>query len=81
MTIPGATWEFSVGASRSASSAVDNLPWRGFGKIRGDERDIDDGKYGMDEGQGRPRGGVSHAADAGGEERMIDILKQFGRKQ
>ena len=57
------------------SSAVDNLPWRGFGKIRGDERDIDDGKYGMDEGQGRPRGGVSHAADAGGEERMIDILK------
>ena len=52
MTIPDATWEFRVGASRSASSAVDNLPWHGFGKIRGDERDIDDGKYGMDEGQG-----------------------------
>ena len=50
MTIPDATWEFRVGASRSASSVVDNLPWRGFGKIRGDERDIDDGKYGMDEG-------------------------------
>ena len=33
----------------SASSAVDNLPWHGFGKIRGDERDIDDGKYGMDD--------------------------------
>ena len=29
--------------------AVDNLPWHGFGKIRGDERDIDDGKYGMDD--------------------------------
>ena len=38
-------------------------------------RGIDDGKYGMDEGQGRSRGGVVHAADAGGEERMIDILK------
>ena len=50
MTIPDATWEFRVGASRSASSAVDNLPWHGFGKIRSDERDIDDGKYGMDEG-------------------------------
>ena len=49
MTISDATWEFRVGASRSASSAVDNLPWHGFGKIRGDERDIDDGKYGMDE--------------------------------
>ena len=70
-----------VGASRSASSAVDNLPWHGFGKIRGDERGIDDGKYSMDEGQGRLRGGVGHAADAGSEERMIDILKQFGRKQ
>ena len=81
MTIPDAIWEFRVGASRSAFSAVDNLPWHGFGKICGDERGIDDGKYGMDEGQGRPRGGVGHAADAGGEERMIDILKQFGRKQ
>ena len=30
-------------------SVVDNLPWHGFGKIRGDERDIDDGKYGMDD--------------------------------
>ena len=65
----------------SVSSAVENLSWHGFGKICGDERGIDDGKYGMDEGQGRPRGGVGHAADAGGEERMIDILKQFGRKQ
>ena len=34
-------------------SAVDNLPWHGFGKICGDERDIDDGKYGMDEGPTR----------------------------
>ena len=33
----------------SSPSAVDNLPWHGFGKIRGDERDIDDGKYGMDD--------------------------------
>ena len=33
----------------SSLSAVDNLPWHGFGKICGDERDIDDGKYGMDE--------------------------------
>ena len=33
----------------SASSAVANLQWHGFGKIRGDERDIDDGKYGMDD--------------------------------
>ena len=49
MTIPDATWEFRVGASRSASSVVANLPWHGFGKIRGDERDIDDGKYGMDD--------------------------------
>ena len=32
----------------SSPSAVDNLPWHGFGKICGDERDIDDGKYGMD---------------------------------
>ena len=30
--------------------AVDSLPWHGFGKICGDERGIDDGKYGMDEG-------------------------------
>ena len=52
MTLPDAIWEFRVGASRSAFSAVDNLPWHGFGKICGDERDIDDGKYGMDEGQG-----------------------------
>ena len=81
MTLPDAIWEFRVGASRSLSSAVENLSWHGFGKILGDERGIDDGKYGMDEGQGRPRGGVGHAADAGGEERMIDILKQFGRKQ
>lgn len=50
MTISDATWEFRVGASRSSLSAVDNLPWHGFGKIRGEERDIDDGKYGMDEG-------------------------------
>ena len=34
----------------SSLFAVDNLPWHGFGKICGDERDIDDGKYGMDEG-------------------------------
>ena len=34
----------------SYPSVVANLPWRGFGKICGDERDIDDGKYGMDEG-------------------------------
>ena len=52
MTIPDATWEFRVGASRSASFAAANLLWHGFGKIRGDERGIDDGKYGMDEGQG-----------------------------
>ena len=52
MTLPDAIWEFRVGASRSASFAVDNLPWHGFGKICGDERGIDDGKYGMDEGQG-----------------------------
>ena len=26
--------------------------WHGFGKICGDEKGIDDGKYGMDEGQG-----------------------------
>ena len=28
----------------SYPSVVANLPWRGFGKICGDERDIDDGK-------------------------------------
>ena len=54
MTLPDAIWEFRVGASRSLSSAVENLLWHGFGKILGDERGIDDGKYGMDEGQGRP---------------------------
>ena len=52
MTLPDAIWEFRVGASHSLSSAVENLLWHRFGKICGDERDIDDGKYGMDEGQG-----------------------------
>ena len=39
--------------SFGSSSLIANLPWHGFGKIRGDERDIDDGKYGMDEGPTR----------------------------
>ena len=35
--------------SFGSSSLIANLPWHGFAIIRGDERDIDDGKYGIDD--------------------------------
>ena len=69
MTIPDATWEFRVGASRSASSAVDNLPWHGFGKIRGDERGINERTYKIREEE------VSRADSAWAQPRMREVRR------
>ena len=61
--------EFRVGASRSAFFAVDNLPWHGFGKIRGDERGINERTYKIREEE------VSRADSAWAQPRMREVRR------